>query len=55
MAEAIRLAQVLQCRPARLQVYGIEGRRFEPGAEISPEVQVANEEVASRIIARLNA
>ena len=41
VAEAIGLAQVLQCLPARLQVYGIEGRRFEPGVEISPEVQHA--------------
>ena len=55
VAEAIGLAQVLRCLPARLQVYGIEGRRFEPGAAISPEVQRAIEEVARRIIARLNA
>jgi hydrogenase maturation protease len=55
VAEAIELAHVLRCLPARLQVYGIEGRRFEPGAEISPEVQRAIEEVARRIIARLNA
>ena len=50
VAEAIGLAQVLQCLPAQLQVYGIEGRRFEPGAEISPEVQRAIEDVAHRII-----
>ena len=55
VAEAIELAQVLQCLPARLQVYGIEGRRFEPGAEISPEVQRAIEDVTRRIIARLSA
>jgi hydrogenase maturation protease len=55
VAEAIGLAQVLQCLPAQLQVYGIEGRRFEPGAEISPEVQRAIEDVARRIIARLSA
>ena len=51
VAEAIELAQVLHCLPARLQVYGIEGRRFEPGAEISPEVQRAIEDVARIIIA----
>lgn len=55
VAEAIELAQALQCRPARLQVYGIEGRRFDPGVEISPEVQRAIEDVARRIVARLNA
>lgn len=55
VAEAIALAHVLRCLPARLQVYGIEGRRFDPGTEISPEVQRAIEEVARRIVARLNA
>jgi hydrogenase maturation protease len=55
VAEAIELAHVLKCLPARLQVYGIEGRRFEPGAEISPEVQHAIEDVARKIIARLRA
>lgn len=55
VAEAIELARVLQCLPARLQVYGIEGRRFEPGAQVSPEVQHAIEDVARRIIARLSA
>ncbi len=55
VAEAIGLAQVLQCLPARLQVYGIEGQRFEPGIEISPEVQHAIEDVARRIVARWNA
>ena len=51
VAEAIELARVLNRLPRRLRVYGIEGRRFEPGAEISPEVQGAVEEVVRRIIA----
>ncbi len=55
VAEAIELAQVLQRLPARLQVYGIEGRRFEPGVEISPEVERAIEDLARRIVVRLNA
>ena len=55
MAETIELTPVLQCLPARLRVYGIEGRRFEPGVEISPEVQRAIEDGARRIVARLNA
>jgi hydrogenase maturation protease len=50
VAEAIELARVLNRLPMRLQVYGIEGRRFEPGAEISPEVQRAVEEVVRIII-----
>jgi hydrogenase maturation protease len=53
VAEAIELAQVLDRLPTRLRVYGIEGRRFEPSAEISPEVQCAVEEVVRRIMADL--
>ena len=36
VAEAIELAHVLDRLPTRVRVYGIEGRRFELGAEISP-------------------
>jgi len=55
VAEAIELARVLNRLPTRLWVYGIEGRRFEPRAEISPEVQCAVEEVVRRIRAELSA
>lgn len=51
VAEAIALARALNWLPTRLWVYGIEGRRFDLGAEISPEVQRAVEEVVRRIIA----
>jgi hydrogenase maturation protease len=51
VAEAIELAHVLDRLPARLRIYGVEGRRFEPGSGISPEVQRAVEEVVQRIIA----
>lgn len=51
VANAIELARVLNLLPTRLRVYGIEGRRFELGVEISPEVQRAVEEVVRRIIA----
>src|ERR1022692_4394300 len=51
VAEAIELAHVLDRLPARLRVYGVEGRRFEPGSGISPEVQRAVDEVVQRIIA----
>ncbi len=50
VAEAIELARVLNRLPIRLQVYGIVGQRFEPGAEVSPEVQRAVEEVVRSII-----
>lgn len=49
VAEAINLASILDCLPKRLRVFGIEGRRFDVGSEISPEVVNATEEVAKRI------
>jgi hydrogenase maturation protease len=49
VAQAIELARVLDRLPARLRVYGIEGKRFEIGAVISPQVECAVEEVVSRI------
>ena len=55
VAEAIELAHILDQLPIRLRVYGIEGRRFELGTEISPQVQRAVAEVVGRIIADLSA
>ena len=49
LSEAITLARVLGQLPHRLRIYGIEGRRFEPGAEVSPEVKLAVEEVVRQI------
>jgi len=49
VAEAINLASLLDRLPKRLRVFGIEGRRFDAGDEISPEVVSATEKVASRI------
>ena len=54
LAEAIQLAHVLDRVPTRLRVYGVEGRRFHLGADISPEVQRAVEVVVRRIIADLS-
>ncbi len=53
LAEAITLARVLDRLPERLRVYGIEGRRFEPGTEVSPEVKLAVEEVVRQIAAEM--
>jgi hydrogenase maturation protease len=55
IAEAIELAGVLNRLPTRLRVYGIEGQRFVPEAEISSEVKRAVEEVVQRIIADVGA
>jgi len=51
IAKAIELAEALGRLPARLRVYGIEGRRFDPGSETSPEVERAVESVARQIAA----
>jgi hydrogenase maturation protease len=51
VAEAIRLARVLDRLPKRLRVFGIEGQRFDVGVDISPEVLRAVEEVAKQITA----
>lgn len=53
VAEAINLACILDRLPKRLRVFGIEGRRFDVGGEISPEVVSATEEVAKRIASTL--
>jgi hydrogenase maturation protease len=49
LAEAIELARALGHLPQRLCVYGIEGRCFDIGSDISPEVLRAVEEVAKRL------
>lgn len=49
VSAAIRLARVLGRLPERLQVYGIEGRRFEPGTTVSPELGLAVERVVRQI------
>lgn len=49
VAEAIELARTLGVLPKRLRVYGMEGREFRTGAEVSPEVRTACEEVVRRI------
>jgi hydrogenase maturation protease len=53
VAQAIELARALDRLPARLRVYGIEGKNFEIGSAVSPEVERAVEEVANRIAAEL--
>lgn len=53
VGEAIRLAEVLGRLPRHLRVYGIEGRRFQPGARISREVLGTVERVAQQIAAEL--
>lgn len=49
VAEAIELGRVLNCLPARLLVYGIEGQQFELGCPPLPEVAAAVEPVLKRL------
>jgi hydrogenase maturation protease len=49
VAEAVKLARVLGLMPARLVIYGIEGRRFDLGSAPSPEVVAAAQELAHRL------
>jgi hydrogenase maturation protease len=50
VADAVKLVGVLGLMPARLVIYGIEGRRF--GLESAPSVEVvtAAEELAHRLV-----
>ena len=41
IGEAIELARALGRLPRRLVVYGVEGRRFDAGAALSPDVAAA--------------
>jgi hydrogenase maturation protease len=46
----LSMARELKMLPERVVVYGIEGRRFEPGALVSEEVEAAVEDAAARIV-----
>ena len=50
VAEAIELARALGQLPARLIFYGIEGKTFEAGLGLSPEVGKAAQEVVDRVL-----
>ena len=54
IGKAIELARALKKLPARLRIYGIEGRRFERGAKISTEVGQAVETLARQIAAEIS-
>ncbi len=54
VAEAVELARSLELLPSEVVVYGIEGRWFEPGQKVTPEVAAAIDEVAERILNEVN-
>lgn len=49
VAEAVELARTLKQLPPRLIVYGIEGKNFQSGEGLSPEVENAAQKVVLRI------
>jgi len=53
LGEAMELSRALGCLPPRLRVYGIEGKNFEVGASLSPEVEFGVAEVVEKIVAEV--
>lgn len=55
LADAVELARSLGELPPHLVVYGIEGRSFEAGAGLSPEVERAVQEVVGAVVGEVGA
>ncbi|HXJ86255.1 MAG TPA: hydrogenase maturation protease [Candidatus Binatia bacterium] len=51
LAEAVELARAIGCLPARLRIYGIEGKNFDIGGAVSVEVKGGVSEAVKRIAA----
>jgi hydrogenase maturation protease len=49
LAAALALARALDRAPARVEVWGIEGASFEPGAPLTPAVAAAALDLAARL------
>jgi hydrogenase maturation protease len=50
IAEAIQLARILDQLPTSLTIYGIEGKHFAAGTQLSPEVEQAMQKVVELVI-----
>ena len=50
VAEAIEMARALDQLPRQLQLFGIEGKNFQPGEMLSAEVERAMELVVDEIL-----
>ena len=53
LGDAIEISRALDRLPSRLLVFGIEGTRFEVGADISPAVAAAIEPTAQAVLGEL--
>jgi hydrogenase maturation protease len=52
LLEALELGRTLHRLPARISIWGIEGRAFELGSEMTPAVKNAIREVTQRIASK---
>jgi hydrogenase maturation protease len=52
--QAVELARSLDMLPDNLMIYGVEGKSFASGNEMSPEVQKASKELANRIAVEID-
>lgn len=50
LAEAIELARALGRLPARVVLFGLEGRCFDAGSELSPELRALVDPLAERVL-----
>ena len=55
LAEVIELARTLDQLPKQLIVYGVEGKSFDRGLGLSPEVQQTAEAIARDVIKEIDA
>jgi hydrogenase maturation protease len=55
LADALELGRALESLPPRTVVYGIEGRSFDAGAGLAPEVEAVLDEVADAVLRELGA
>ena len=54
VAEAVELGRALQRLPRSLLVFGIEGKHFDAGAGLSPEVERAVARLVDELVPRLS-
>ena len=50
IAEAVELSRTLNQLPPRFIIYGVEGKSFEPGGELTGEVAKASRDVLEQIL-----
>jgi len=54
LVEAIELSRALNQLPRELLIYGVEGKDFEPGTNLSPAVELAIEKVVAGVLLELH-